>query len=109
MTTIPTTITEQQYKDAFFFIDEETAYHYLIYFDQDGNEEDLWIGREDHSLGNTIDDYKNGDSSITKVSEQWITDENGMPTTVSGYKMPSDSGYMDIDLSALAAGIIKWK
>jgi len=105
MITVPTKITEKQYEDAFFFINKDTADHYLLYQDAYGVDRDLWVCRDENSLKNTNSENI---QNLQKVKGQYFTDENGELAAADGYIFPTSESLNDLDINALAEGRIEW-
>jgi len=106
--TKPTMITEAQYTNAFFLIDENSADHYLLWTDDTGVDHSLYLIDDNDSLKNTIQEYKEKTTGFQKVEGHLVGDETGILNAVDGYIFATEFSYNDLDLEALAEGKIEW-
>jgi len=97
--TRPTTISQEQYAEAYFAIDAETADHYLVYNDEDG-EQALWVGRDEDSLSNSLE---------CELKEVQVSGESGDWTGIEAYCFPTSESWNDLDLEALEEGRLRWR
>lgn len=94
-TTIPTKVTESEYKAAKIAINKKNADHWLIL--ADGRH--IWVGRDESSMK---------ESTQFPVEKVWVTDEHGQDEQIKAYVFPTSECFNDLDLDALAEGEISW-
>lgn len=107
-TTIPTTLTREQYSAARF-----------AYVRKGGNKGDhwllspelpngcLWLSNDLNGLSHTKDMFDEGKPQIKKENA-YVQDEVGCEVLLPMFTFPTGNSLNDLDLEALAQGVIDW-
>ena len=106
MITVPTTITEDQYKAANFAINTENAEFWLMLEDQC-----IFLGVDQGTLKETIEDMNNHPMERHINAEKTIVTvvgTSGEAVEIEALVFSTSNAYGQIDLEELAEGNISW-
>ncbi len=104
--TEPTSITEKQYREAFFAIDRETGDHWLMWNDGQSSRV-LFVGRDQGSLSQSESDLYSGDFNA-KITEVEVIGEAGEPHDIEAIVFLTSESGAGIELDELAKGRVCW-
>ena len=105
--TKPTTITQEQYDNATFAINRETAEHWLIYNDCNGNQQCLFVGADESSLSVSEREIYTGELNA-QVEAVDVIGTSGEDVEIEAIVFDVSESGAALDLDALAEGTIEW-
>jgi len=105
--TTPTKVTKEQYDNATIAINRQTAEHWLIYKNDNNDQQCVYVGKSDVSLRFSVHEMYRGEFDAQPKTVD-IIDRSGKNVKIEAIVFDTRESGANIDLDALAKGEISW-